>query len=222
MWRSRTRMDMPRVDGRIAREQGRFVKLRETLSGRLVLFVMVLLFALNAFGQSVTSNATSVVELQRTLFKQTNIVRSFQLEGVVCAIVRERGFLVLQDKTGTLLFELPSVDQNIRAGDRVRVTGTDCLMTRGRFGIRVRTPVVDNDGLHSALLQTGKVFLNSGFQPVHLEWFNCLYEGALVLEYSGPGTTRQRIPGTVLWRKSQAEAAGSFQPGLDYAAYDDN
>lgn len=166
---------------------------------------------------------TSVVELQHALFKQTNVIGSFHLEGAVCATVPERGLLALQDKSGTLLLELPSLDPAIHPGDRITVSGNDCLMTRNRFGVRVRTPVVDNDGLHSALLKTGTVFLSAGWQPIHLEWFNCLYEGALSLEYSGPGVPRQSVPASALRHRSRPDAPPSdLQPGLDYAAYNDN
>jgi signal transduction histidine kinase len=197
--------------------------LRQALKERLVVGVAILLFSAHASWGAVNSNTTSVVKLQRTVFKQTNMVCSFELQGVVCALVRERGFLVLQDKTGTLLLELPDIDDEIHAGDSITLAGTNCLIARDRFGIQVRTPVIDNDGLHSATLKTGAVFLNSGFQPIHLEWFNRLYERSLTLEYSGPGLPRQAVPANVLWRKPQAKALpGNFRAGLNYAAYNDD
>lgn len=213
---------MPRVDGSIAREQGRFVNLWEMSIGRLVLFGVVLLFALNALADTVYSNDTSVGELERELFKQTNVIRSFQLEGVVCATLAERRLLALQDKTGTVLLELPSLDAGIQVGDQVAINGTNCLLKRNRFGIKICAPVVDNDGLHSALVESNSVFLNSGFQPIHVEWFNCLYERALDLEYSGPGVPRQPVPGTMLWHKPAGALTKDFQRGLDYAAYNGN
>ena len=182
----------------------------------------VLLFSSQAMAEVVDSNATSVVKLQRALFKQTNTVRSFELQGVVCALVRDRGFLVLQDNSGTVLLDLPAINREIKVGDTITVAGTNCLMGRDRFGIRVRTPLIDNDGLHSALLKAGSVFLESGFQPIHLEWFNRLYERTLRLEYSGPGVPRQVVPAAVLWRKSPGSESSGFRGGLDYAAYNDD
>jgi signal transduction histidine kinase len=97
-------------------------------------------------------------------------------------------------------------------------------VSRNRFGVRIRTPVVDNDGLHSATNDlNGTAFLNSGMQPIHVEWFNCLYEAVLKLEYAGPGVSRQRVPDSVLWRNSAVSTPQeNFLPGLDFAAYNDS
>lgn len=224
MRRLRTRMDVIRAGHGVANKQIRAGNLRLTLKCWPICLAAILLSALNAMADPAILNITSVVELQQELFKQTNVLCSLRLDGVVCATVRERGFLVLQDKTGTGLMELPNVDPALRAGDRVQIAGTNCLVSRNRFGIRIRTPVVDNDGLHSATNDlSGTVFLNSGMQPIHLEWFNCLYESALKLEYAGPGVPRQRVPNSALWRKSAAGAPQeTLLPGLDFAAYDDS
>jgi len=213
-------MDVIRAGHGVAGGPNQSRKLRRISNVWLFFLAAILQLALRAPGDTANSNATSVVELQQELFYQTNIVRSFHLDGVVCALVRERGFLVLQDKTGAGLLELPAIDSAIGVGDHVRIAGTNCLVSRNRFGIQIRTPVVDNDGLHSNIVASGSVFLNSGLQPVHLEWFNCLYSSDLKLEYSGPGVPRQTVPASVLWRKSAAQEG--FQPGLDFAAYNDS
>lgn len=219
----RKRMDVIRAGHGVASQQIRFDDLRLARICSLICVVAVLLFARQAVADTPVSNITSVVELQQELFKQTNVLCSFQLDGVVCATVHERGFLVLQDKTGTGLLELPTVDPALRAGDHVRIAGTNCLVSRNRFGLRIRTPVVDNDGLHPELLKTGTAFLHSGMQPIHLEWFNCLYTSALKLEYAGPGVPRQAVSPAVLWRKPGGGAKPeSFLPGLDFAAYNDS
>ena len=214
-------MDIIRADN-VAREQNRSGSLRHLSNPWLVFFLPILFIAVHAPGDTISSNITSVVDLQRELFKQTNIVRSFRLEGIVCATVRERGFLVLQDKSGTGLLELPAIDPAILPGDHVRIAGTNCLFSRNRFGVRIRTPAVDNDGLHSNVLASGSVFLNRGLQPIHLEWFNCLYDAVLKLEYAGPGVPRQPVPESALWRKSGGGTHENFQPGLDFAAYNDS
>ncbi len=129
--------------------------------------------------------------------------------------------LVLQDKTSTDLLELPTLDEAISVGERVVVKGTDCLITRGSFGIQISSPaVVDNDQVHSAQLKTGSVFLEAGFQPICLEWFNGWVDSVLSLEYAGPGMPRQQVPGTLLWRKPKpGTITDELEPGLDFTAY---
>ncbi len=147
-------------------------------------------------------------------------MKSFCVEGVVCAVVHQPKMLVLQDNTGTVLLELPTLDDTIHAGDQVTVRETNCLPSQGRFGIRLTTTVVDNDYLHSSALKSGSVFLEAGLQPIHLEWFNGPAESALALEYAGPGVPRQFVPGTVLRRTPNRDAVHTkYEVGLDFAAY---
>jgi signal transduction histidine kinase len=162
----------------------------------------------------------SLVELQSVVTEHGGAAQSFQTEGVVCAVVRERRLLALQDKTATVLLELPAVDDAITVGDQVIVRGTTRSIFRGRFGIRISTAVVNNDQLHSAQLKAGNVFLQAGLQPIRLEWFNGWYDSALALEYAGPGVLRQKVSDDLLWRKpTPGTVPQEFQPGLDFAAY---
>ena len=165
-----------------------------------------------------SSNISSLAEMQSVLMDHGSAVRSFRLEAVVCAVVRERRVLVLQDQTATLLLKLPAVAVAITAGDRVVLRGTNCLIARDHYGIKISNVVVDNDRRHPALRKSGSVFLEAGLQSISLAWFNGLADSTLRLEYDGPGLPRQKVPAGVLWRK--AGAAGlALEPGLDFAAY---
>ena len=181
----------------------------------------VILLALPAVAQSSASpDAVSLADLQSAAAEPGGAIRSFQADGLVCAVVRDRRTLVLQDKTATILLELPVVPAEIGAGDRVVVRGTNCSIVRSRFGIQISSTVVNNDHRHSALLKTGRVFLETGYQPIRLEWFNGLEDSALDLEYAGPSVLRQTIPGSLLWRKPKSGAIpAQLQTGLDFAAY---
>ena len=172
-------------------------------------------------GQTLTiSNNLSLFELQSAVAKNGGTVRSFQVEGVVCAVARERGILVLQDDTSTVLLELPELDDTIAAGDQVTVEGTNCEVGRGRFGIQISTTVVDNDQRHTTRLRTGSVALEEGFQPICVEWFNGWGDSVLSLEYAGPGVPRQKVSEDLLWRKPPSGGNfPAFQPGLDFRAY---
>ena len=47
-------------------------------------------------------------------------------------------------------------------------------------------------------------------------------EGKLELEYEGPGVPRHKVPDSALFRYADTGAApDSYQPGLEYAAYND-
>ena len=159
-----------------------------------------LVLSANTVGAEFSTNFTpmSLTELQTAALEQASQMQSFRVEGVVCAVVHQQKMLALQDDTGTVLLELPALDDTIHTGDRVTLRGTNCLLSQGRYGIRFTTAVVDNDYLHSSALKSGSVFLEAGLQPVHLEWFNGAANSALALEYAGLGVPRQIVPGALL------------------------
>jgi len=130
--------------------------------------------------------------------------------------------LALQDESATVLLELPALDTEVQAGDRLAIEGENCSLTQGNASILVGSaPVVDNDGHHPALLRTGQVFLPKGRQPVHLSWYNGVGEAALKLEWEGPGLKRQRVPDKALWRNTPgATNRDGLEQGLDYEARD--
>ena len=162
----------------------------------------------------------SLADLQTAIWEHASQMQSFCVEGVVCAVVPQQKMLALQDNTGTVLLELPRLDDTIHAGDQVTVRGTNCLLSQGRFGIRLTAAVVDNDYLHSAALKSGSVFLESGLQPIHMEWFNGGAGSALTLEYAGPGVPRQSVPGALLRRTPNLDLVQpQYEIGLDFAAY---
>ena len=168
-----------------------------------------------------TSSAPmSLADLQTAALEHASQAQSFCVEGVVCAVVHQQKMLALQDKTGTVLLELPTLDDTIHTGDQLTVRGTNCLLSQGRYGIRFTTAVVDNDYLHSSALKRGSVFLEAGLQPIHLEWFNGTAGSTLALEYAGPGVPRQIVPEALLRRPSNFNPIQpTFEMGLDYSAY---
>ncbi|HEV2329569.1 MAG TPA: ATP-binding protein [Verrucomicrobiae bacterium] len=119
-----------------------------------------------------------------------------------------------------MLFEVPPFSSNISVGSQVRIEANQCLLTRTRSGIKVwPNMVVDNDGLHSQQEASGRVFLQAGMNPIRVDWFNGPAEFYLKLDYQGPNLPRQTVPASALWTK---EPSGNWQPGLHYAAYEEN
>ncbi len=187
--------------------------------GGSLLFVAILWFTTTSASQAVSApNIRSLAEMQSAVEEKGSTVGSFQIEAVVCAAVKERRVLVLQDQTATLMVKLPMVDDAITVGDRVALRGTNCLIARDRYGIQISNLVVDNDQRHPSLRKSGSVYLDAGFQPIRLEWFNGPADLVLKLEYEGPGFPRQDVPHSKLWRKA-GRAVPTYEPGLDFAAY---
>ena len=165
-----------------------------------------------------------LADFQKMVSGTNVLIRSFRIEGTVRAIVQQSKLIALQDSSAAVLIELPTLDDSIRIGERVSVEGENISLRKGRFYTQVGTmPVVDNDGRHEPWLRTGRVFLQAGRQPLHLEWFNGLDGFALNVEWQGPNIRRQRIPGAVLWHQSFGESNRiEFEHGLDFAAYNGN
>ncbi len=165
-----------------------------------------------------------MIELQNSLAATMQAVRSFQIEGVVRAVVPQRNIVVLQDDSAAVLLELPSLDKSIHVGDWLSVRGDRCLLTRTRYGIQAGTmPVVDNDGTHSVREMSGKVFLDAGMDPIRVAWFNGAGKFALNLEYEGPGIARQKMPDSVLWSYPATETNQiRFKQGVYFRAYEGN
>ena len=112
--------------------------------------------AANAGDELSSSNALSIADFQNLVSERALVIKSFRIEGTVCAVVRTRKLLALQDKTAAVLLELPSIEEAIGAGDQVAVEGTRCSLIRSPFGIRVGTaPVVDHDGFR--ILETSAI-----------------------------------------------------------------
>jgi len=169
---------------------------------------------------SATAGKLSLSEFAAAVSRHGGPIPSFKIKGVVCAVVPERRMIVLQDGTATVLLELPVLDDSVAVGDTVTFQGTNCSLARGRFGTQIASTVVDNDQRHGVQLRTGSVFLEPGFQPFHLEWFNGWGGSSLALEYSAPDVPRQPITADLLWRKppTGGDLRGLY-PGLDYDAY---
>jgi len=143
---------------------------------------------------------------------------SVQLEGVVCWANRSNGELILQDETGAILVEAGWRGRAYRAGQRVVIRGDWSLIQK-----RLRqSALVENDGLHSALEQSGALFLKAGRHPIIVGWFDAAGEYSLEVSYQGPGLPRQTIPDSALFRAvvDAASGATNWVNGLEYRGYE--
>lgn len=167
------------------------------------------------------SNSISIADFQKIGSGSNGVIQSFHIEGIIRAIVRERNLIALQDRSASILVELPTLDDDIRVGDWVSVEGKNCSLIRNRFYTQLHiTPVVDNNGLHVSQLKSGRVFLDAGKQPIHLEWFNGIDKATLEVAWQGPNVKRQKISSTLLWHRRIGNTnATEFEPGLNFSAY---
>jgi signal transduction histidine kinase len=154
--------------------------------------------------------------LLETLASRGREIRTFHLEGTVCATAGQT-LMALQDESATVLLETPAFAAGTRAGDRVRITGKNCAITRGRVGLQLGTaPVVEIDGRHPPVTKSGSVFLDAGLQPLRVEWFNGISHCDLLVEWEGPELQREKIPPSAMFRRIPD---GGHQAGLDFQAY---
>ena len=145
---------------------------------------------------------TNILALRRLASADPSASHGFEIEADVWWANRSQGRLVLHDASGTEEFAMDLSGQPVKAGDRVRLTGKGILVRRGT-ACRLGTtgPVIENDGVHSLLEQSGSVYLTAGWHPFRLDWFNGT-EQELYLYGGGvpPLTPDEKID--ILWREA--------------------
>lgn len=131
---------------------------------------------------------------------------SIQLEGDVLWADPAAGKFVLHDASGGTLVEMDLRSQPLRAGGRVRVTGSGVIARNGAtIRLGVVGAVVDNDGVHAMQEKSGAIWLSTGRHPLRLDWFNGIAAYGLEVQYSGPNLLRQKVPDAVLFHATKNE-----------------
>src|SRR6516164_2765297 len=162
--------------------------------------------------------ATNVAQVRRIAARRESIGCPVALEGSVLWVSPAKDEVILQDDTGgedIRMRDLPPLE----TGQRARLEGT------GLAGLgRLREVLVDNDGLHAVTERSGSVYLKAGLHPIRVEWFNGLSSFALEVEFQGPGSQRQRIPDSALYRMEadQARGGSNLVHGVNYRCYEGN
>lgn len=181
--------------------------------------ILFLVLAGRVLAQGDSVSALSLVELQNLAATNTSTIASFSLTGLVCAAQSESRLVALQDRSGTVLLKLPQLDASVHAGDWLVVGATNAIVQRTPFGLEIGTsPLAEIDGIHKALSRSGSVYLEAGFKPIRVEWFNGSGAATLDLEWAGTGLPRQPVSTSALWHGG-ASGSNPFQPGLNFAAY---
>jgi signal transduction histidine kinase len=167
-------------------------------------------------------NSTEVTNVHQIRLLATQIPKasySIRLDGDVWWANPTRGRLVLKDDSGAEELEMDLHGQSVEPGQRVHLEGNGTITPAGA-GFRIGTigPVVDNDGIHGMVEKSGAAFLKAGRNPIRVEWFNGVEKYGLEVEYEGPGLSRQKIPGSALFRIQLDTASGTsnWVNGLDF------
>src|ERR1700679_2451131 len=114
---------------------------------------------------------TNTLQLRRLASQENPASYSISIEGTVLWISQARDQLILQDGSGGLAISGDFSNQPLVAfGEKILIKAS-CLVGRGQITC---TALVNNDGTHSLIEASGKVFLSKGFYPIHVEWFNAL------------------------------------------------
>jgi len=161
---------------------------------------------------------TNVMQLRQLADSSPRLVAAVSLEGAVWWSSDAEGRVILQDDTGVAQLELDLPCRLPRQGERLSLQGA-CTVVKTTDAIKLASiPVVENDGIHVATEQSGRIFLKAGMHPIRVDWFNRtgLYE--LEAFYEGPELPRQKIPDSALFRAvvHSADGVTNFVNGLSY------
>jgi signal transduction histidine kinase len=142
-----------------------------------------------------------------------------RLEGQVCWVDSAHKTFALIDNSGGLMLKMDWLDQPLRIGQRLSLTGAATFMNAGNiFKIGVDGMVVDDDGLHPMAEKSGAVFLKAGKIPICVDCFNGKGDFGLDVNYEGPDLPRRELSASELFRHSGKTV--NWVKGLDYCCYE--
>lgn len=166
---------------------------------------------------------TNLFQLRHEAQQTVGVIHPFRVIAEVVEVDLTHGALAVRDASGVEFIRVGITNREIEPGTIVCLEGRGCAVKPEGFGlVLVPGTVVDNDGVHPPLAESGKVFLSAGMHPVKLEWFNKFGDSGLILEYEGPNIPRQRVPDSVLSRAvvDPVTRHTNFVKGLDYRCYE--
>jgi len=166
-----------------------------------------------------TAEVTNVAALLSHAEKERGFIGRYSLSGTVLGSSHRSSMIFFQDESGTVILETDLTGQSLLPGQKIRLEGTNYVIPTS-IGISLgKSPLVENDGEHSFTTSgAGTVYLEAGFYPIQVCWFNHKWEYALSVQYSGPGFGLTNIPDSVLFHQNTNQNACAN--GLNYRCYD--
>lgn len=165
-------------------KMGRFV-----LAGLLASWL-----AVNCFAEAEPLRIGSLQALKDALSGDTPIYASVAIPGTVRWSSERDGRLIVSDSETTVQLQLDFPCQMSGQGDLLVIEG-ECLVSLNRDMIRLsRVPVVDADGIHAMVKKQGSVYLEKGFHPIQVSWFERTGSLGLEVSYAKPEGALEPIP----------------------------
>lgn len=157
-------------------------------------------------------------ELGRLISSDQVSSRQIRIEGVVLWVSPKQDQLMLLNDSGAVSIRGDLHSGSVpKLGQRLGLEGTFQI----GHGEIVGAATVDNDGMHGIREQSGTVFLAKGLHRFRLERSIDSKNSSLYLEYSGPGMSRQPVPGSALFRSETGGSEGNPMAGLNYFCYEE-
>ena len=172
-----------------------------------------------ARGSQVSVLVTNVHQIRLLASQNPRTNYSIHLTADVLWAYSRQGNFVLRDDSGAEELQMDLQGTSLEAGQRVTLGGNGTIAPlESGFRIGAVGAVVDNNGVHGMVEKSGAVFLTAGLNPLRLEWFNGVEKYGLRVEYEGPGTSRQEVPDSALFRiQTNVDSATSNRTnGLDF------
>jgi signal transduction histidine kinase len=163
--------------------------------------------------QTIKGRAIRLSDLQSITELGQDHVVTLDIEGTVWWSSPADGRIILHDGGAAVQLDLDMGCTLPAQGDRITLEGRAAI-TRTRDVIKVSdVPVVENNGLHGMIEQSGSIHLAEGYHPVRVVWFNRTDRSGLEAEMEGPDMPRRKVPDSMLFRMDES---GRYESGLDY------
>jgi signal transduction histidine kinase len=166
---------------------------------------------------------TNLLQLRMSADQTPSVVHPFRIVADVMDADSARGVLVLRDTSSVEFVRVDFRNRDVEPGATVCLEARGCAVKLNGFGLKVvHGMVVNNDGIHPVIAESGMTFLHAGKNPITVKWFNLFGLLGLNVEYEGPNVPRQQIPSSALSRLGIDTATGrtNFSAGLDYRCYE--
>jgi signal transduction histidine kinase len=162
---------------------------------------------------------TNLFQVRQLGLQSPGVSFPIQLEGQVCWVDSAHKTFALIDNSGGIMLKMDWLDQPLRIGQRLSLTGAATFMKAGNiFKIGVNGMVVEVDGIHPMTEKSGAVFLEAGKVPLCVDYFNGLGDFGLKVNYEGPDAPRREFSPSELFRHPGKTI--NWVNGLDYRCYE--
>jgi len=189
-----------------------FLTLNARRAWMLVLFLVYSVLLCPADAKSNVA-ITNLAQITPALAHENPLIADLDFDATVFTCDANTGILILQDATDTELFEVDGLSDHFQPGDVIHMKGDGCMLLPGDFGIFItHPPLLDDDGVHSAITVRRDHYFAAGRHRLRLDWFNQRLGSVLEISGSFSGSeTNSQTTGTAGANLLHAVRASCFQ-----------